>query len=34
MQRFEPFKGTTTIGLAGPSFVVLAADKRATSGYY
>lgn len=30
----QPLKGTTTVGLVGPDFVVLAADKRATSGYY
>lgn len=34
MRGFEPLKGTTTVGLVGPDFVVLAADKRATSGYY
>jgi len=27
-------RGTTTVGLRGSSFVVLAADKRATSGYF
>ncbi len=27
-------KGTTTVGITGPDFVVLAADRRATSGYF
>lgn len=34
MNRPALFRGTTTVGLVGPSFVVLAADKRATSGYF
>ncbi len=34
MGGLTPLKGTTTVGVVGPSFVVLAADKRATSGYF
>ncbi|MDW8004146.1 MAG: proteasome subunit beta [Thermofilaceae archaeon] len=30
----KPLKGTTTVGIAFEDFVVLAADRRATSGYY
>lgn len=34
LDELKVLKGTTTVGLVGPSFVVLAADKRATSGYF
>ncbi|MGC9108097.1 MAG: proteasome subunit beta, partial [Infirmifilum sp.] len=35
-QKLPPgvLKGTTTVGLTGRDFVVLAADRRATSGYF
>ncbi|MCS7104940.1 MAG: proteasome subunit beta [Thermofilaceae archaeon] len=32
--NMKPLKGTTTVGIAFEDFVVLAADRRATSGYY